>query len=218
MKKFFAISLIFFCTEVFAQATRYTSFDDRPDCEESKGVWRQFGNVCVDQCRPKFDQFVICAQAITFGCDCGDGRCWEGNSCIPLKDYKKTFDAEVAEEKKILDEAKERRKEEAKENEQLILNRLANPVLSEVGVPPSTNSVNQIQSLAPAITASTNSQPQTAQEAASQSSQIMATPFFLKQEQVKQSATQAAQPGSEANKSEANPLIPPGLPEIPLPN
>ncbi len=112
-------------TDSFAQTTRTTSFDDRPACEESKGVWREFGNGCIDECRSKLDKFSICTQAITNGCDCGKGRCWNGSTCLPLTDYKKKFDAEMAEEQKILDEAKKKRLEARKENEESILNNLA---------------------------------------------------------------------------------------------
>jgi hypothetical protein len=50
-------------------------------------------------------------------CDCGKGRCWNGNSCVFLKDYKKIFDQEQAEEQKILDAAKEKRKDAMLQNQ-----------------------------------------------------------------------------------------------------
>jgi hypothetical protein len=126
MKKFFSILFlisVFFGQEVFAQIARSTSFDDRPICQETKGVWRQFGNGCADDCRSKFDQFSICTQALAYGCDCGKSRCWNGEKCVSQKSYKETYDVEMVAEKKVLNKAKEERKLAAKENEQKIISK-----------------------------------------------------------------------------------------------
>lgn len=120
----------FFSVEVFAQSARSTSFDDRPVCESSKGIWREFGNACVDGCTSKLDQFAVCSAAITYGCDCGTGRCWDGDSCVSLKSYKKIFDEEQEEERKNTAEAKKKRKEESKQNEQAIMQKFVNQVTS----------------------------------------------------------------------------------------
>ena len=119
------IFLLFLSSEVFAQAVATsTSFDDRAVCEENKGVWREFGNGCVDECYPKFDKFVICTSAITFGCDCGKGRCWNEKSCASVIQYKKVFDQKFDEEKKIQEEAKQKRKAESDYNAGVIVDDL----------------------------------------------------------------------------------------------
>jgi hypothetical protein len=123
--KIFAILFFIISSQAFSQAIRSTTFDDRPACEEVRGVWRQFGDGCIDQCSAKFDKFSICPQVLAYGCDCGRNRCWNGDTCIIRKDYKKIFDEERAQEKKILDLAKDERKLEAKANQQYILNNLA---------------------------------------------------------------------------------------------
>jgi hypothetical protein len=123
--KIFAILFFIISSQAFSQAIRSTTFDDRPACEEVRGVWRQFGDGCIDQCSAKFDKFSICPQVLAYGCDCGRNRCWNGETCIIRKDYKKIFDEEQAQEKKILDLAKDERKLEAKANQQYILNNLA---------------------------------------------------------------------------------------------
>jgi len=123
--KIFAILLFIISSQAFSQAVRFTTFDDRPVCEEVRGVWRQFGDGCIDECSAKFDKFSICPQVLAYGCDCGRNRCWNGDTCIMRKDYKKIFDEERAQEKKILDVAKDKRKSEAKANQQFILNSLA---------------------------------------------------------------------------------------------
>lgn len=111
------IFLLFLSSEVFAQAVApSTSFDDREACEENKGVWREFGNGCVDECYPKFDKFVICTSAVTFGCDCGKGRCWNEKSCASVAQYKKVFDKKFEEEQKLQQESKNKRKAEADAN------------------------------------------------------------------------------------------------------
>lgn len=122
--KNFLFFFFIFSSSSFAQSMRFTSFDDRAACESSKGVWRQFGNGCVDECRPKLDQFYICTGAITNGCECGKGRCWDGETCISIESYKKIFEVEQVEEEKILNEAKEKRKEAAKVNQEAIMNKL----------------------------------------------------------------------------------------------
>lgn len=107
-----------------AQTLRPTTFDNRNICEESKGIWRQFGNGCADTCEAKFDKFVMCTQALVYSCECGKNRCWNGEACLALKDYKKTYDIEVEKNQKILDAAKEKRKAEALANEQQIMAKL----------------------------------------------------------------------------------------------
>ena len=118
------ILLLLFGFDSWAQVARSTSFDDRGICEENKGVWREFGNGCVDECNPKFDQFVICTRAITFGCDCGKGRCWSDKGCVAVTQYQKIFEEKQAEEEKLLQEAKARRKAEYESNAAQITDKL----------------------------------------------------------------------------------------------
>lgn len=108
----------------YAQLIRETTFDDRPACEQKNGAWRAFGNGCVDECFVKFDKFAICTDAVTYGCDCGTGRCWNGETCVALKEYKKLFDAKQKEEEKIAEEEKAKRHDAAKDNQQAIMNNL----------------------------------------------------------------------------------------------
>jgi hypothetical protein len=133
------LSFLFFAfsSNSFSQSIRSTSFDDRSACESSKGVWRQFGNGCVDECRPKLDQFYICTGAITNGCECGKSRCWDGESCTSIESYKKIFVIEQTEEEKILNEAKEKRKEEAKKNQEEIMDKLiSKAVIADIAANP----------------------------------------------------------------------------------
>lgn len=130
MKKFFLILFLGTCFsfELFAQTARSTSFDDRPTCEEVKGVWRQFGNGCTDDCRSKFDQFTICTQALNYGCDCGKNRCWNGETCVTQKSFKRIFDAEQEKENAKLAVAKRRRREAAEENQDVVMSKLINQI------------------------------------------------------------------------------------------
>jgi hypothetical protein len=59
----------------------------------------------------------MCTDSSAYGCDCGKGRCWNGEVCVLMSDYKKIFDKDQEEEQKILAEAKQKRKEAAAENE-----------------------------------------------------------------------------------------------------
>lgn len=108
-----------------AQSIRPTSFDNRKVCNESNGIWREFGNGCGDDCVSKFDQYEICTNAITYGCDCGKGRCWHDDRCMSIKSYKKIFDEESAEKEKLL-EAKAKERQERIKNDPTLSNYLQN--------------------------------------------------------------------------------------------
>ena len=93
MRKFLFIFLFinFIIAQVsLAQTIRHTSFDGRENCQISKGVWREFGNGCVDSCKSKMDRIMICSMAITYGCDCGKESCWDGEICVKINDFKVT--------------------------------------------------------------------------------------------------------------------------------
>ena len=212
---------------LLAQEIRATSFDERPACEESKGVWRQFGNGCVDECRAKFDIFSICSQSLSFGCDCGKNHCWNGETCVLMADYKKIFDEERAAEKEILNEAKKNRQEAAKENQELIMNNLLTkltplgpdgkplpvapqPLVPEQQATPPSSAVPLPAATQPIATAPDNS---------------LIPPFYSQQEQAKQAAASQQSQAATASTTTApaadtpstSTLTLPGLPVIPLP-
>jgi hypothetical protein len=122
---FATISLLFFALDAAAQFSRETTFDGRAACESvNKGIWREFGDVCTDGCESKFDKFKICDRIIQSSCDCGAGRCWEGEKCVLMSKYKKTYETNLKEEKIILEKAKKKRKAEAKANAEMITEKL----------------------------------------------------------------------------------------------
>lgn len=239
MRKIFLIYFLVFSSAAFAQVTRSTSFDDRPVCESSKGVWRQFGNGCGDSCISKFDKFSVCTQALVFACDCGRGRCWDDKKCVTLKSYKEIYDIEQAKEQEILNAAKEKRREAAKENEQAILGKYLppktdiggnpvdpatlNPAQTPVADP--TGAITQVPTYAvpnkvpeeilpqaPITPVATPTTPAVAATEAPVSGEI--PPFFLQKQ-----ANEAAKKKKEEEKSKGSGAsIPPGLPQIPLPN
>ncbi|MFP4656634.1 MAG: hypothetical protein ACLFNK_03570 [Candidatus Woesearchaeota archaeon] len=53
-------------------------------CEEEDGEWREFTNTCVDKCEAARDENSVCGQAMTYGCDCGEGMCWNGRTCVEI--------------------------------------------------------------------------------------------------------------------------------------
>ena len=143
---YFSLFLNFLFSEVFAQTIRFTSFDDRPICESMNGLWRQFGNGCADDCEAKFDQLKMCSGDLIRSCDCGNGRCWDGEGCVSMKSYKKIYDKAKAEEDKILAQKKEERRLEAKENQDLIMGKLIQDASKRMVVDP--NSKNQKNNMA----------------------------------------------------------------------
>ncbi len=226
------VAFFFFLSIASAQVTRSTTFDDRGVCENSKGVWHQFGNGCADFCHDKFDRFAMCTQALVFSCECGKNRCWDGESCVALKSYKKIFDVEQAEEQKVLNAAKEKRKADALAHEEEIMNKLVPPPAVD------PNAVNPTPS--PAPTAENPKKfltpnPLENQAAAallqdpeptSPITQIPA-PVPLTQEQNQDPVKveipdfflkKQAQAAGKAQDSKAKDSLPAGLPDLPLPN
>ncbi len=50
---------------------------DHPECYAGSGKWTYLPNSCVDRC-----DAGACYQAFTYGCDCGNSKCWNGTTCI----------------------------------------------------------------------------------------------------------------------------------------
>lgn len=122
-----AIFLVFYLNSAIAD-DRKTSFSEKPNCEKNDGVWRQFGNSCADNCKSKFDKFLICAQAITYGCDCLNGRCYDEGQCVLTSEYKEKYDKIKKEESEILELQKAERKDKFLTNRQIILRKLTTPM------------------------------------------------------------------------------------------
>lgn len=123
MRKFYLIFflLLFTSSIATAQTVRSTSFDDRETCEKDRGVWREFGNGCADSCEAKFDKTSICTQALTYSCECGKNKCWNGERCTAMQDYQKIFTVRQAREKERLAIAKRARQEQLEENTDSII-------------------------------------------------------------------------------------------------
>lgn len=121
----FFINLLFAHSSL-AQNFRATTFDNRSICEENFGVWREFGNGCVDRCEVKFNKFRICTMALTYGCDCGVDRCWQGDKCVTIEEYKKTYEIKAAEEQDNLEQLKKKRRLEFEENRRRIVEKFKN--------------------------------------------------------------------------------------------
>ena len=58
--------------------------DEKQDCMDAGGEWKTFPNTCVDSCEYRRNEDLMCGMALTDGCDCGEGMCWNGESCEPI--------------------------------------------------------------------------------------------------------------------------------------
>lgn len=104
---FFLILFCLFSKNLFASST---SFDKKPDCIDQGGNWRRFANNCVDSCKAKFDDMMICGQAITYSCDCGEEKCTDDEGkCVLKKDYEIIFKEKKELEKAHLEKLREER-------------------------------------------------------------------------------------------------------------
>lgn len=124
MKFLLILTLITFSLNSAFSNQRQTSFDEKPNCEQQNGVWRQFGNSCANNCKSMFNEFSICAQAITYGCDCLQDRCYNEGECVLIDDYKIKYQKIVNERDKILEEQKRARKDDFLRNRQAILQKI----------------------------------------------------------------------------------------------
>ncbi|MCK4553058.1 hypothetical protein KAT80_02550, partial [Candidatus Pacearchaeota archaeon] len=58
---------------------------DQEKCENVGGIWKLFGDGCVDSCelaRQDPNNPIACTEAETMGCDCGSDKCWDGETCV----------------------------------------------------------------------------------------------------------------------------------------
>lgn len=239
MSKIFCLIFIFFATEVLGQSFRETSFDERPMCEKQKGVWRSFGNGCADSCEAKLNSFMVCTEAITYSCDCGGSRCWNGNSCVNLSDYKIGYDAEKAKEQLALAKAKKERQAAYKDYQQSLMDKLSGQVsaVSDSAQNFISNTTNQAQQMVTSNNQQTQTQPggnlitqiQPQNQANAAPINVEIPPFFLQQQKQAEEAKKSDQLGMDnlekqalglgGDKSADKAAIPAlaGLPEIPLP-
>lgn len=100
LAKYITTFVIFLLTVVNTFANnRPTTFDDRPACEKSQGVWREFGNGCVDNCIKKIDPYnIVCTSALTYGCECGKNRCWNSEKCVAIQEYQAEYNKQQEQE------------------------------------------------------------------------------------------------------------------------
>ena len=228
------ISFLLAASFANAQSVRHTSFDNRQTCNEHNGIWREFGNGCGDDCISKFDQYEICTNAITYGCDCGKGRCWHDDRCMSIISYKKIFDEESAEKEKLI-EAKVKERQERIKNDPTLSNYLQNLYIQkDAAQNPAAANGGAGQNQAPnAITQAGPQRDNPNQPPASAitnvpannsgnnnfgmvrtpggSEEIRIPPAFLQQEQLNKDKTANAISGTSSQQAE------PAFPMIPLP-
>ena len=79
-----------FSTPTADHATEQRDKEQKDTCEKQNGAWQQFANGCVDSCSSKITKMSMCTMALTFGCKCGENKCWDGttSSCIETEKYK----------------------------------------------------------------------------------------------------------------------------------
>lgn len=145
----FLLLNLLFGNSSFAQNFRSTTFDQRTICEKDQGVWREFGNGCVDSCRSKFNKFTMCTSALTYGCDCGTNRCWYDGKCVANDEYQKTYDLEKSKENVRLEKLKQQRRQKYDHNRRMIVKRLNNVSDLEDRVFEVKNKVNKVTKTRP---------------------------------------------------------------------
>ncbi len=130
MSSFFKLTILFISlilyniSALFAQNDIMDTYSKRKICHEAGGVWRKYGNGCVDHCMNKFSKFKFCTTAITYGCDCGDNSCYYDNKCHNLSDFKKEYDILESERQKKIDKQRKLRESEYINQKNLIIKNL----------------------------------------------------------------------------------------------
>ena len=83
MKKSLKITIILFLIILISIFLYFNVFTimKSPECFLGGGTWRLHSSTCVDSCAWERGEVVACALAITWGCDCGPNKCWNGERC-----------------------------------------------------------------------------------------------------------------------------------------
>ena len=53
-------------------------------CTQSDGEWRQFPDSCANTCPYERGSDMYCAEVLTYSCDCGPAKCWDGRACVSI--------------------------------------------------------------------------------------------------------------------------------------
>lgn len=70
---------------IAACAPNQTLPDPDEECRLKGGDWILFDDSCVDSCeKARNPEDIVCAQVQTMGCDCPEGMCWNGSTCIEI--------------------------------------------------------------------------------------------------------------------------------------
>src|SRR3989338_5764356 len=186
---FFAI--LFLSSQTYAKSK--TSFDDRPICEENKGVWREFGNSCANSCEEQFDEYAICGKETIFACDCGEKSCWHENKCIKITEYEKIF-AELKKEKEEQSQAIKKEREERIKTDPALAYYMQNLYRKE-----------QEKQEAQNAKASGNKPSQQNQQPQAPSAQIASQPIAASQAQIASQPQQRIPPGFSPQQNQNNP-------------
>lgn len=52
-------------------------------CRLAGGTWTEFPTTCTDTCQYVRGKYPYdCGDALTYSCDCGRDKCWDGTRCI----------------------------------------------------------------------------------------------------------------------------------------
>jgi len=78
------VASVFLISYMFSNISSDLKSVEERQCEDSDGVWKEFSNTCGDSCDVNRRSDIICGQAFTFGCDCGEDMCWNGDSCVNI--------------------------------------------------------------------------------------------------------------------------------------
>ena len=56
--------------------------DSEEECLRVNGKWIEFNNGCIDSCEYiRNPEEISCIQVLTYGCECGKDKCWNGETC-----------------------------------------------------------------------------------------------------------------------------------------
>lgn len=98
-KLHFCYLLLFVITAVILAKLAFgaNSYDVREVCESKKGIWREFGDDCANNCALEGRNRIICVPKITYSCDCPKDQCWDYYRCVEKTQYQTEASAAEAE-------------------------------------------------------------------------------------------------------------------------
>lgn len=77
MYRIYSLLIIMLCLFCKLNLSFAAAENNMANCQNLGAKWRQFSNGCADYCAKYETEFSVCTMALTWSCDCGEGKCYD---------------------------------------------------------------------------------------------------------------------------------------------